>query len=39
MRARVRRRLGDLPGMHEDLRRAVVADPDTDWIRRELAET
>lgn len=39
MRARVRRRPGDLPGMREDLRRAVVADLDTDWIRRELAET
>ncbi|MFD8813314.1 tetratricopeptide repeat protein, partial [Streptomyces sp. NPDC059627] len=38
MRARVRRRLGDLPGMREDLRRAAAMDPDAGWLPRELAE-
>jgi len=39
MRARARRRLDDLPGAYEDLRRALAADPDADWIELELGNT
>jgi len=38
MRARVRRQLADQEGMFEDLRRAVEADPDVNWINLELGE-